>query len=160
MVFSLNSNRQPAAVNNSGGEFEPAHVLIPSPRQTGTGSGRGVRFLYNFDFVQTWRNKLLFPGVFHDPNTAGSSLQCIPHFQQTSLAIPLPLMVPKPKRFDALFRQVLFARFVALNASWQTVLKTVKFDIQLRVSAVKIQDMSADHVLSPKFKTGKSSSSQ
>jgi hypothetical protein len=69
-------------------------------------------------------------------------------------------MIPKTESFDALFRQIFFALFVALNSFRQTVLKTVKFDIQLRVRAVKIQDMSAYRVLPAKFETGKSSSSQ
>jgi hypothetical protein len=99
-------------------------------------------------------------GVFHDLNAAGSPLQRIPNFQQTFLAIPLPMMVPEPERFDALFRQIFFAPYVALNSFRQTVLKTVKFDIELRVGAVKIEDMSAHCMLPTKFETGESSSSQ
>ena len=160
IVLELNAKRQPVAENNSGDRCEPASALIPSPRQTGRGSGRGVRFLSNFNLAQIRWNKLLFPGVFHYLNTAGSLSQRIPNFQQTSLVIPLPLMVPEPERFDAAFCQILFARFVALNSFRQTVLKTVKFDVQLRISAIKIQDMSADHVLPPKFETGESPSAQ
>ena len=56
----------------------PPKVLIPSPRQTGRGSGRGVRFLSKINLLQIRRNKLLFPDVFHYPNAAGSPLQRIP----------------------------------------------------------------------------------
>ena len=102
----------------------------------------------------------MFPGVFHYPNAAGSPLQRVPNFQQTSVAIIPPLMIPEPKGFDALFRQKFFPRFIPLNSFRQTVLKAVEFDIQLRVSAVKIQDMSANGVLPSKFEAGKLSSSQ
>ena len=136
------------------------HDLFPSPRQTGRGSGRGVRFLFQFNFPQIRRNKFLFPGVLHYPNAARPSLQSVPNFQQTSLAILLPLMVPEPEGFDALLRQKFFAGFVPLNSSRQAVLKAVQFDIQLRVCAVKIQDMSAKCVLPAKFEAGELASSQ
>jgi len=102
----------------------------------------------------------MFPGVFHYPNAAGSPLQRVPNFQQTSVAIFLPLMIPEPKGFNALLRQKFFPRFIPLNSFRQTMLKAVEFDIQLRVNAVKIQDMSANCVLPSKFEAGELSSSQ
>ena len=69
-------------------------------------------------------------------------------------------MIPEPKGFNALLRQKFFPRFIPLNSFRQTMLKAVEFDIQLRVSAVKIQDMSANYVLTAKFEAGKLPSSQ
>ena len=69
-------------------------------------------------------------------------------------------MIPEPKGFNALLRQKFFPRFIPLNSFRQTMLKAVGFDIQLRVSAVKIQDMSANGVLPAKFEAGELSSSQ
>jgi hypothetical protein len=134
--------------------------LIPSPRQTGRGSGRGVRFFSQFNLVQIRRDKSLFPGVFHYLNATGSPLQRIPNFQQTSVAIFLPLMIPESKGFNALLRQKFFPRFISLNSFRQTVLKTVEFDRQFRVSTIKIQDLSANGVLPSKLETGELSSSQ
>ena len=69
-------------------------------------------------------------------------------------------MIPELKGFNALLRQKFFPRFIPLNSFRQTMLKAVEFDIQLRVSAVKIQDMSANCVLPSKFEAGELSSSQ
>jgi len=69
-------------------------------------------------------------------------------------------MIPEPKGFNALLRQKFFPRFIPLNSFRQTMLKAVEFDIQLRVNAVKIQDMSANCVLPSKFEAGELSSSQ
>ena len=102
----------------------------------------------------------MFPGIFHYLNAAGSPLQRVPNFQQTSVAIIPPLMIPEPKGFDALLRQKFFPRFIPLNSFRHAMLKAVEFDIQLRVSTVKIQDMSANCVLSAEFEAGKLSSSQ
>ena len=63
-------------------------------------------------------------------------------------------MIPEPKGFNALLGQKFFPRFIPLNSAWQTVLKTVEFDIQLRGGAIKIQDISTNCVLSAKFETG------
>ncbi len=63
-------------------------------------------------------------------------------------------MIPEPKGFNALFRQIFFPRFIPLNSFRQTVLKAVEFDIQFRVSAVKIQDMSTNLMLSAEFEAG------
>ena len=102
----------------------------------------------------------MFPGVFHYPNAAGSPLQRVPDYQQTSVPIVLPLVIPKPECFNALLCQKLFPCFIPLNSLRQTMLKAVEFDIQLRVGAVKIQDMSTHHVLSAKFESRELSSSQ
>ena len=102
----------------------------------------------------------MFSSVFHYPNAAGSLLQRVPNFQQTSVAIYLPLMIPEPKGFNALICQKFFPRFVPLNSFRQTMLKAVELDIQLRVCTVKIQDMSANGVLPSKFEAGELSSSQ
>ena len=102
----------------------------------------------------------MFPGVFHYPNAAGPPLQRVPNFQQTSVAIFLPLMIPEPEGLNALLRQKFFPRFIPLNSFRQTMLKAVEFDIQLRISAVKIQDMSASCVLPAKFEAGELPSSQ
>jgi len=69
-------------------------------------------------------------------------------------------MIPEPKSFDVLRRQKFFPRFIPLNSARQTMLKTVELDIQLRVSAVKIQDMSANGVLPAKFEAGELPPSQ
>jgi hypothetical protein len=55
-------------------------------------------------------------------------------------------MIPEPKGFNALLHQKFFPRFIPLNSFRQTVLKAVEFDIQLRVIAIKIQDMSVNGV--------------
>ena len=67
-------------------------------------------------------------------------------------------MIPEPKGFNALPRQTSFLRFIPLNSFRQTVLKAVEFDIQLRVHAVKLQDMSANDVLPAKCEAGELSS--
>jgi hypothetical protein len=102
----------------------------------------------------------LFPGIFHYPHTAASPLNCVPDFQQTSIPIFLPLMIPKPERFDSLLRQKFFPCFIPLNSFRQTMLKPVEFDIQFRVRAVKIQNMSANRVLPSKFEAGELSPPQ
>jgi hypothetical protein len=111
-------------------------------------------------FAQIRRNKFLFPGGLHYLNAAGSPLHGIPDFQQTSVAILLPLMVPETKGLNPLPRQIFFPHLVPLNAFRQTVLKAVEFDIQLRVRAVKIQDMSANHMLPAEFEAGELPSAQ
>ena len=54
-----------------------------------------------------------------------------------------------------MLRQTFFPRFIPLNSFHQTVLKTVEFNIQLRVGTIKIQDMSANGMLPAKFEAGK-----
>jgi hypothetical protein len=93
IVAALNSNLQPAAANNSGSGREPPGALFPSPRQTGRGSGRGVRFPSKFNFAQIRRDKFLFPGVFYYPNAAGSPLQRIPDGRKKFKLLPMNLLV-------------------------------------------------------------------
>ena len=102
----------------------------------------------------------MFPGVFHYLNAAGSLLQRVPNFQQTSAAIFLPLMIPEPKRFYALLHQKFFPRFISLDSFRQTMLKAVEFDIELRLGAIEIQNVPAHCVLPAKFETGELSSPQ
>ncbi len=159
MVFSLNLKLHPTA-NDSGSGLEPQGASIPSPRQTGRGSGRGVRFTLVFNCLRIRRDKLLFFGIPHYSHTTGSPFQRFPKLQQTAVTVLPPFMIPKPESFDALFCQIFFAPFVALNSSGQTMLKTIKFNIQLRVRTVKIQNMSPNHMLPAKFESGKSSPAQ
>jgi hypothetical protein len=70
------------------------------------------------------------------------------------------LLVPEPEGFNTLLRQKFLTRFIPLNSVRQNVLKTVEFDIQLRVGAVKIQNVAANRVLPAKFETGELSPSQ
>jgi hypothetical protein len=87
-------------------------------------------------------------------------LQRIPDFQQTSFAIFPPLMIPEPKRLNALFGQKLFADFVTLDSFRQAVLKSIQFDSQFCIGAREIQNMFANGMLPAKFETGEASSMQ
>jgi hypothetical protein len=69
-------------------------------------------------------------------------------------------MIPKPQCFDTLLLQKVFPGIVTLNFFRQAVLKTIKLDRQFCVSAIKIQNMSANRVLPAKFETGKLPSAQ
>jgi len=59
-----------------------------------------------------------------------------------------------------LLGQKFFPRFIPLNSVRQTVLKTVELDIQLRIGAVKIQNVATNCVLPSKFEAGELASSQ
>jgi hypothetical protein len=87
-------------------------------------------------------------------------LQRIPDFQQASLAILPPLMIPKPKRFNLLLLQKFFTDFITVNALRQAMLKAVEFDRQLRIGTIEIQNVPTRRVLPSKFETGKASSAQ
>jgi hypothetical protein len=87
-------------------------------------------------------------------------LQRIPDFQQATLTVLPPLMIPEPKCFNILLRQKSFTNFIMVNSFGQTMLKAVKFNGQLRIGAVEIQNMSANGMLPAKFETGELSSSQ
>lgn len=63
-------------------------------------------------------------------------------------------MIPKAQRLDVLLRQKILPRPVAEEPFWQTVLKAIKLDVQLCISAVKIQDVISDRVLAAEFETG------
>ena len=67
-------------------------------------------------------------------------------------------MIPESDRFYALLREKLFARFVTLDAFRQTVLNTIKLHCQFRVGTVKVQNATANGVLSAELETGKSAS--
>src|SRR6266516_3761105 len=99
------------------------------------------------------RYKSLLFGIRHYANASCSSLNRIPNLQQTSLAILSPLMIPEPKCFDALFHQKFFARSITFHSIRQAMLKTVEFDVQFGVGAVKIQNAIANGVLPTKFET-------
>jgi len=66
-------------------------------------------------------------------------------------------MIPKPKCLNILFRQKLFADLVAMNPFRQTMLKAIQLNRQLRISTIKIQNVSANDVLPAKLETGKTS---
>jgi len=69
-------------------------------------------------------------------------------------------MIPETQCLDALLHQEFFTRFISLNAFRQTVLKTIQFDSQLCVGAVKIQNVLANCVLPAKFETSELPASQ
>ncbi len=69
-------------------------------------------------------------------------------------------MIPEPKRFNALCDQKFFADFVTVNSFRQAVLKSIKFNGQLRIGAIEIQNMSSNGMLPAKFETGEASSAQ
>jgi hypothetical protein len=85
-------------------------------------------------------------------------LQRIPDCQQTTFPIFPPLMIPESNRFNALLREKLFARFVMLDAFRQAVLNAIKLDRQFCVGTVKVQNATANGVLSAELETGKSAS--
>ena len=67
-------------------------------------------------------------------------------------------MIPETNRFNPLLCQKLFSFCVTLAAFRQTVLKTIKFHCQFRVGTVKVQNATANGVLSAELETGKSAS--
>ncbi len=69
-------------------------------------------------------------------------------------------MIPESKGFNTLLRQKFFPRFIPLDAFRRTVLKAVEFDIQLRVRAVTIQNVSTNGMLPAKLEASELSSSQ
>jgi hypothetical protein len=112
------------------------------------------------DFLHVRRNKSFIPGVFHYADAARPLLNRIPDFQQATVAVLVPLMIPESQRLNALLRQKFFPRFVALDSLRRTVLRTVQFDGEFRVRAIEIQNVIADRVLAAEFETGETSPAQ
>jgi hypothetical protein len=102
----------------------------------------------------------LFRSIVHYPNAARPLLQHIPDFQQASLAILAPLMIPKPQRDNVLLFQKSFTQFIMLHSFRQTVLKAIQFDSQLCIGAIKIQNVAINDVLPAEFETGETSPAQ
>jgi hypothetical protein len=69
-------------------------------------------------------------------------------------------MIPESKCLNALLRQEFFTRFIPLHSYRQAMLKSIQFDDQFGVRAIKIQNVPADYVLPAKFETGKMPSAQ
>ena len=69
-------------------------------------------------------------------------------------------MIPEPKRFHALLRQKLLTDLVAANPFRQAMLKSIQFNGQLRIGAVKIQNVPTNRVLPTEFEAGEASSAQ
>jgi hypothetical protein len=69
-------------------------------------------------------------------------------------------MIPKTQRFNALFGQEFFACFILLDPFGQTVLKTVKFNVQFGVGTIKIQNVNSKGVLPSKFEPGETMAAQ
>ncbi len=102
----------------------------------------------------------MFFHILHHLHAARPPLNGIPHCQQTAFAILPPLMIPETKSLNTLLREKFLSRRIALNCLRQTVLKAVKFDIQLGVGAIEIQNMPADRVLAAEFEAGEAAPAQ
>jgi hypothetical protein len=120
----------------------------------------GVCSLFQINNLQIRWNKFLFWCVLHYPNDSGTPLQRIPYFQQTPVAILLPLVIPKSKDLDVFPRQSFRTRFIFFDFFRRAVLKAVEFDGELCLSTIKIQNRIPNVVLPTKFETGKLPSPQ
>lgn len=81
-------------------------------------------------------------------------MQSIPDFQQTTLPVFVPLMVPKSQHFDAFVCEESFACFISFDLFRDTVLKAVEFHRQPGLRAEHIQKIDAGGMLASKFEAG------
>ena len=119
--------------------------------------GRSVLILLNV--VRIRRHKLLFFSVYN-LNQAGSPLYRAPYFEQTSISIISPLMIPKSDNFNVLFCQFCRAYFVFLDFLRQTMVKTVEFNSEFCLHAIKIERVIPFGMLPTEFETRKLTTSQ
>lgn len=92
-----------------------------------------------------------------DAHTTGPPVQRFPNFQEHSLAILAPLMIPEPQLFDALCRKERSAFLIALQLLRHSVLKPVQLHGQLRRRTVKIQEVGTLGMLSAEFEASEAS---
>lgn len=64
----------------------------------------------------------------HYRNRTRSSMQGIPDFQQNTVAIFCPLMIPETQFFNSLCGKKLFTFNIVLMLPWQPMMKAVQFD--------------------------------
>jgi len=96
----------------------------------------------------------------HCGDTARFAVQRVPDFQQDTLTVLLPLMIPKSQFFDALRFEKLVPLFITLMLLGHSVLKAVEFDRELCGWTIEIENVSPSRILATEFESRKTSRAQ
>jgi hypothetical protein len=100
---------------------------------------------------------LLLPIHF---DTTGPPVQCLPYFQQNTIAILPPLMIPKPQYLNVSVGEKCFTRGIQRQAVRQTVLKTIQFDRKASGGTIEIQKEPSGGMLAAELEPGEATGSQ
>jgi hypothetical protein len=106
------------------------------------------------------RNEPLLLHILHHLHTTRPALQRIPNGEETTFTVFSPLMIPKSQFLNVLFLQKCAALLVVLHLLRDTVLKTVKLDVQPRCRAIEIQEVNSNRMLAAKFESREAMASQ